>query len=98
MAKDDCIVPLVGYSDRLSVRPGETVGFKVSSTGTEPFTAWLTRSISADPNPAGMGIVEEPMEEAFAEQAFPSRYQPFHPGSHAITEERVSLRPGDGFL
>ena len=98
MAKDDCIVPLAGYSDRLSVRPGEAIGFKVSSTGTEPFVAWLTRSISADPNPAGMGIVEEPVEEAFAEQAFPSRYQPFHPGSHAIAEKQAFLRPGDGFL
>ena len=38
MAKDDRIVPLAGYSDRMSVRPGETIEFKVSSTGTEPFT------------------------------------------------------------
>ncbi|MXY34281.1 MAG: hypothetical protein F4Y60_09365 [Boseongicola sp. SB0664_bin_43] len=98
MAKDDCIVPLAGYSDRLSVRPGEAIGFKVSSTGTEPFAARLTRSICADPNPAGTGIVEEPVAEAFEEQSFPSRCQPFHPGSHAITEERVPLRPGDGFL
>ena len=98
MEKNDGIVPLAGYSDKLSVRPGETIGFKVSSTGTEPFTARLTRSISADPNPAGMGIVEEPVEEAFAEQAFPSRRQPFYPGSYAVTEKRVLLRPGDGFL
>ena len=98
MARDDGIVPLAGYSDRLSVRPGETIGFKVSSTGAGAFTARLTRSISADPNPAGMGIVEEPMAGAFPEQTFPSRFQPFYPGSCAITEKRVSLRPGDGFL
>ena len=98
MTEDNGIVPLTGYSDRLSVRPGETIGFKISSTGAEPFTARLTRSISADPNPAGMGIVEEPVEEAFAEQKFPSRIQPFHPGSYAVTEKRVLLRPGDGFL
>ncbi len=98
MEKDDGIVPLAGYSDRLSVRPGETIGFKVSSTGTEPFSAWLTRSIGADPNPAGMGLVEDPVEEAFAKRAFPSRYQPFYPGSYAVTDKRVLLRPGDGFL
>lgn len=98
MAKDHRIVPLAGYADRLSVRPGETIGFKVSSTGTEPFTVRLTRSICADPNPAGAGIVEEPVAGAFAEQAFPSRFQPFYPGSYAITEKRVLLRPGDGFL
>ena len=80
MALQDGRIPLLGYSDRLSVRPGETISFKVSSHGAQPFDAWLVRSISADPNPAGPGIVERPVDASFA-GTYPSRVQPFNPGS-----------------
>ncbi len=91
-------VPLIGYSDRLSARPGETVEFKVSSVESEPFTARLVRSISADPNPKGQGIVEEDCEHFFRPQSFPSRYQPFYPGSYAVTDKNLRLQYGDGVL
>ncbi|MEM7442624.1 MAG: N,N-dimethylformamidase beta subunit family domain-containing protein [Pseudomonadota bacterium] len=78
-------IPLLGYADRLSARPGEQVAFKVSSDGPEPFTARLTRSISADPNPAGQGIVELPVDADFG-AGFPSRRQPFNPGSYAVVD------------
>lgn len=97
MTNTDNIVPLVGYSDRLSLRPGETISFNVSSTVSDPYTAWMTRSISADPNPAGMGIVEESVDDAFPEQSFPSRYQPFFPGSYGITDKSVVLSLKKGF-
>ena len=84
-------VPLTGYSDRLSARPGETLDFKVSSQFEAPFTARLTRSICADPNPAGQGIVEEDVPGVFPEQSFPSRVQTFSPGSYALTERPVAL-------
>ena len=91
------IVPLAGCSDRLSLRPGETIGFKVSSTLTTDYTAWLTRSICADPNPEGIGIVEETVADGvFPQQSFPSRLQPFHPGSYALTEAPVSLSLAKG--
>lgn len=83
-------IPLIAYSDRLSARPGETVGFKVSSDGPEPFTVRLTRSISADPNPAGQGIVEEPVEAEFA-GSYPSRRQSFNPGSYVLVERGPGL-------
>ena len=85
MARQFPRIPLLAYADRLSGRPGETVAFKVSSDGPEPFSARLTRSISADPNPAGPGIVEEPVEAAFAE-SYPSRRQSFNPGSYAVVD------------
>ena len=74
-------IPLLAYADRLSARPGEKVAFKVSSDGPEPFTVRLTRSISADPNPAGAGIVEEDVPGDFA-PSYPSRRQSFNPGSY----------------
>lgn len=76
-------IPLLVYSDRLSARPGSSVAFKVSSDGPEPFSVKLMRSISADPNPMGRGIVEKSVEGSFAPE-YPSRRQAFNPGSYAI--------------
>ena len=97
MTTRDIAVPLAGYSDRLSLRPGETIGFKVSSTLGGPLTARLTRSISADPNPEGPGIIERSAGEFFAERSFAGRYQSFHPGSYALTGKALALVPEDGF-
>jgi N,N-dimethylformamidase len=74
---------IAGYSDRLSVRPGETVAFSVSSRAREPFRATLHRSISADPNPDGPGIIEDDASTYFKPSSFASRYQGFTPGSFA---------------
>ena len=58
-------IPLIGYSDRLSVRPEETISFKVSSENSASYTASLFRSYSSDPNPKGVGIFEESAEKFF---------------------------------
>lgn len=75
--------PLLGYADRLSVRPGETVAVKVSCTLEEDFSASLVRIICADPNPSGPGIIEESVPANFA-ASYPARVQPFTPGSCAL--------------
>ena len=74
------MIPLIGYCDRLSGRPGDTIEFKVSSIAAASFTARLYRSISADPNPAGPGIIERAVPSAM-DGSYPSRIQAFHPGS-----------------
>ncbi len=78
------MIPLTGYGDRLSGRPGETIAFKVSSAGVEPYTARLVRIVCADPNPDGPGRIEEDIDAAFAGD-YPSRLQPFYPGSYVRT-------------
>ncbi len=83
------MVPLIGYANRLSLRPGETIEFKVSSAGSEPFQASLARIICADPNPAGPGMREVPQEAAFA-GSYPSRQQDVQLGSYG----RVPAGPG----
>ncbi len=75
------LIPLIGYTDRLSARPGDTVEFKVSSDSEHPFSADLIRVICADPNPEGPGLIEHDVPIDFG-GAFPSRVQPFHPGSY----------------
>ncbi|WP_300549142.1 N,N-dimethylformamidase beta subunit family domain-containing protein [Roseovarius sp.] len=86
-------LPLLGYVDRLSARPGETLAFKVSSTAAQPFTARLVRSISADPNPEGAGIVEEDACAFFATQSFPSVHRPFAAGSYGIAKGELRADP-----
>ncbi|ADE38841.1 N,N-dimethylformamidase beta subunit family domain-containing protein [Candidatus Puniceispirillum marinum] len=79
------IVDLIGYTDKLSGRPGDTINFKVSSQLDAPVKAQLLRSICADANPAGMGIVETNCDDLFTPQQFTAKNQPFQSGSFAKT-------------
>ena len=90
------MIPLCGYTDKLSGRPGDTIAFKVSSSGDEPFDARLMRVISADPNPDGPGIIEEDVESSFA-RSYASRVQPFYPGSYALSNRNIEMG-SDGSL
>lgn len=94
------MIPLIGYSDELSARPGESLGFKVSSTLTAPYDVQLVRIICADPNPDGPGIQHEEVDAA-CNGTYPSRFQDFVPGSYAeaplregtkITALRIAAR------
>jgi N,N-dimethylformamidase len=80
------MTPLAGYADKLSVRPGETIRFQVASRGTGPVSAKLVRVISADPNPAGPGIIEEALVAKVCEVAKPST-QRVPLGSYGVVED-----------
>jgi len=69
------VVPLIGYVDRFSARPGERIAVKVSSRLTAPYRADLVRIIHGDANPAGPGLKFEKVEATFA-GTYPSRFQP----------------------
>ena len=77
------MVPLIGYIDRFSARPGEPIAVKVSSQLNQPYQADLIRIIHADPSPAGPGIKLEDVQADFA-GAYPSRFQPVHLGSCGV--------------
>ena len=91
-------LPLLGYADRLSIRPGETIGFKVSSVSDKPFIARLFRSICADPNPAGQGIVEEDASAYFAPETVDSVKRPFYPGSYGVTKADIEAAPSQSVV
>ncbi len=74
-------IPIVGYADRFSLAPGESIAFKVSSGSPRPFSARLVRVISGDPSPMGPGLIEEDIATDFAGD-YPSRSQSVHLGSH----------------
>ena len=89
------MLPIAGYADRLSVRPGETIAFKVSSQLEGPYKARLVRVICADANPAGPGIREEAVEADF-QGSYPSHFQPIHLGSYAVINANHDLSGADG--
>ena len=84
-------VLIAGYSDRLSVRPGETIRFAVSSLANTNYQATLFRSISSDPNPKGPGIVELNADEYFKPVKLPSRHQSINPGSYGETKKTLPI-------
>ena len=73
---------LVGYTDRWSARAGGKIAVKVSSPGGE-YRADLVRIRSADPNPAGPGMIFEDVPAAFA-GTYPGRAQAIHNGSYGL--------------
>ncbi|MEA2801097.1 MAG: hypothetical protein QOE49_1192, partial [Rhodospirillaceae bacterium] len=77
--------PLTGYADRISVRAGEKITFKVSSAGPGPYNAMLVRIIRGDPNPAGLPAKLEDQSDLF-DGRFASRQQHAWPGSYALVE------------
>ena len=58
------MLPLTGYADRLSVRPGGTIRFHLSNATGAEVEAKLVRVVCADANPAGPGILLEPVAAA----------------------------------
>ena len=90
------MLSLIGYTNRLSARAGETIEFKVSSLSRDPYHARLVRVICADPNPAGPGLIENPVASEL-EGSYPSREQSFSPGSYALIKTAAPLPSMDSF-
>lgn len=84
------MVALIGYADRLSVRPGQTIQFKVSNASGQAVSDRLVRVICADPNPAGPGILEEAVPATLSHTQTPGA-QTSRQGSYAIIDAGVHL-------
>ena len=83
--------PLTGYADRISVRAGEKISFKVSSVGPGPYNAMLVRIVRGDPNPGGPAQKLEDESELF-DGRFASRQQHAWPGSYALIERAADVK------
>ncbi|HEY4470399.1 MAG TPA: N,N-dimethylformamidase beta subunit family domain-containing protein, partial [Stellaceae bacterium] len=88
------VVPLIGYLDRFSARPGERIAVKVSSQRDEPYDADLVRVIHGDANPAGPGLKINEVEAGCAGR-YPSRFQPVHSGSCGVVKIPAPIRLPD---
>ena len=74
------MLPITGYADRWSAKPGETIRFMVSSQGGAGYTARVARIHCGDPNPAGPGYREVAMPSPI-DGAHAGQEQPIHRGS-----------------
>jgi N,N-dimethylformamidase len=88
---------LVGYADRISVRAGETIAFKVSSDGPEPFSTSLVRIVRGDPNPGGPPRKLEDLSGIFHARPA-SRRQHAWPGSYAVVDGAAACPPPQALL
>ncbi len=82
---------IVGYSDRFSVRPGQTIRFMVSSEAPA-YRAQLVRLRHTDANPQGPGCKIEALASSISGE-YRGRHQAIHSGSSAIVPHHP-LWPG----
>ena len=78
-------LPIAGYLDRFSHRPGETFSAFVSVRNAGRYRARLVRVLSGDPNPNGPGVRFEDLSHRF-DQSFEGRRQEIRIGSYGIVE------------
>ena len=86
---------LVGYTDRLSAAPGDTVRFMVSSQHPR-FRADLVRLIHGDESPAGPGYKEREVPSAINGE-YPGRSKPIHSGSYVYVPSHPELEALSSF-
>jgi N,N-dimethylformamidase len=76
-------LPITGYLDRFSHRPGETFTARVSVRDGGAYRARLVRVLSGDPNPDGPGMRFEDHSHRF-DRPVAGRRQPIHLGSYGL--------------
>jgi N,N-dimethylformamidase len=81
---------VVGYADRFSVAPGETIRFMVSCE-LPTYRADIVRLIHGDPNPRGPGFKEELVASAVSGE-YPGRFQEIYTGSYVRVTDNPALR------
>lgn len=74
---------IVGYSDKISACPGETIKFMVSCEGQPSYRARLVQIIHGDTSPEGPGYKELEVAASFHGD-HKSRRQEIYAGSHAL--------------
>ena len=78
---------LIGYTDRWSAAPGERIRLMASSS-TSPITVRLVRLRHGDPNPAGPGLLTEPVP-SLIDGDYPCSPQTVKSGSFAVLDSAV---------
>jgi N,N-dimethylformamidase len=84
-----------GYADRMSVQPGETIRFMVSSESPQ-YRADIVRLIHGDPNPKGPGIKEVVIDTS-VNREYPGTPQPLPLGSYAVVPDNAALQLSGSF-
>ena len=92
------MLQIIGYADRMSVRPGETIEFKVScEAGAARYQARILRLICGDDRPEGPGFKARPVG-AVIDGDYPGRRQPIRTGSCIIVPPAPALDRLESFI
>ena len=85
------MLQIIGYADRMTVRPGETIEFKVScEAGAPQYRAEILRLRCGDDSPDGPGFKARPVDAA-VDGIYPGRRQPIRAGSCIIVPPSPAL-------
>ena len=82
---------IVGYADPLSVHPGDTLRFHVTSEHEESYQAEIVRIIHGDTEPKGPGYKEELIESSISGE-YPGRKQLIYAGSYILVPDHPRLK------
>jgi len=88
-------MPLIGYADRLSVRPGEKIRFMISCDFRN-YRADTVRMIHADDNKMGPGFKVEPLKSSIS-GTYKGKRQRYRQGSYVLVPSVHGLSHGSGF-
>ena len=92
------MLQIIGYADRMAVRPGETIEFKVScEAGATRYRVQILRLICGDDRPEGPGFKAKPVE-ATVNGDYPGRRQPIRAGSCIIVPPAPALDRLESFI
>ena len=77
---------ILGYSDKISVRPGDEISFMVTSEEGSDYNASLVRVIHGDTSPEGPGLKLETIESAI-DGSHHGRRQELLAGSYVVVPD-----------
>jgi N,N-dimethylformamidase len=81
---------LLGYTDKVSIAPGEEIAFKVSSPLPGSYSARIVRLICGDDTKDGPGLKTEPVSTNI-DGSHPARWQPMRHGSYAVINDAAAF-------
>ncbi|MGH6954573.1 MAG: N,N-dimethylformamidase beta subunit family domain-containing protein, partial [Alphaproteobacteria bacterium] len=88
---------IAGYTDKISVAPGERIKVMVScEDGARQYRARVVRLISTDDHPDGPGLVERPIRTE-VEGTYPGRKQRTCIGSSVVVPRAPALETLESF-
>jgi N,N-dimethylformamidase len=87
---------IIGYADRISARPGETIRFMVSCTKEAVYRAQLVRVVCGDCNPKGPGL-KLPAVDSSINGTYEGRNQPINAGSYVFVPAAAPFGCLSGF-
>ncbi len=89
------MLKITGYSDQISVAPGDAIKFMVNCEHRE-YRADIVRIVSGDLNPEGPGIIEEVVDTP-VNGTFKGRKQKIYAGSYAMVPSSAPLESLESF-